>query len=158
MIEGRFVTDTSLAAFARRLRVLGYDVRVIPNATLERVCAAAAAEHRIVLTLSRRVPVCCAWNARRVIARGQEDAALRAIVSERSPGAPAFGRCTHCNAVLAAPSAPGSLADAPVPPPASVRVTGQCPDCRRCYWHGSHVDRLRARLTLILGREVTPPG
>ncbi len=56
MEPGRFVTDTSLAAFARSLRVLGYDVIVLPGATLERVCALAAADGRVVLTLSRRCP------------------------------------------------------------------------------------------------------
>ena len=157
MEEGRFVTDTSLAAFARRLRVLGYDVRVVPDAPLERVCADAAADGRIVLTLSRRVPRRCATVPRRVVVRGLEDDALRAIVAERIPGSPPFGRCTHCNAVLGPPGGLESLAAAPVPPPAEVRVTGQCPSCRRCYWHGSHVDRLRARLRAVLGREPGPP-
>src|SRR5262245_52284807 len=60
MESGRFATDTSLAAFARRLRVLGYDVRVVPEATLERLCAEAAGDRRVVLTLSRRVPRPCA--------------------------------------------------------------------------------------------------
>lgn len=157
MNEGRFVTDTSLAAFARRLRVLGYDVLVIPDATLEHVCRAAAAEGRTVLTLSRRVPRACAFVARRVVVRGLEDDALRAIAAERTPGTAAFGRCTHCNVVLGPPGAPVALAAAPVPPPAGVVVTGQCPGCGRCYWHGSHVDRLRAKLGAVLGREPGSP-
>jgi uncharacterized protein len=157
MQAGRFATDTSLAAFARRMRVLGYDVRVIPNATLERVCAAAAVDRRVVLTLSRRVPRGCAHAERRIIERGREDEALRSLVAEYRPDTQAFGRCTHCNAVLGPPGAPESLAHAPVPPPADVRVTGQCPDCRRCYWHGSHVDRLRAWLGRVLGCDLAAP-
>ena|SRR5437773_1549034 len=157
MEEGRFVTDTSLAAFGRRLRVLGYDVRMIPDATLEHVCAAAAVDGRIVLTLSRRAPRACAWVSVRVVGRGLEDDALRAIVAEHGPGSPPFGRCTHCNAVLGPPGGPEALAAAPVPPPAESRVTGQCPSCRRCYWHGSHVDRLRAKLSGVLGRELGSP-
>src|SRR5437870_11884446 len=99
MEEGRYATDTSLTALARRLRVLGYDVLVVPGATLERVCAAAV-DGRIVLTLSRRVPRACVRAPRRVVVRGHEDEALRAIVAERAPGTRAFGRCSHCNAVL----------------------------------------------------------
>jgi hypothetical protein len=157
MEEGRFAADTSLAAFARRLRVLGYDVLVVPGATLERLCAVAAADGRTVLTLSRRVPRACARTMRRVVVRGLEDDALRAIAAECPPGTRAFGRCTHCNALLGPPGSAAVIARAPVPPPAGVRVTGQCPDCRRCYWHGSHVDRLRVRLGALLGRELGPP-
>ena len=158
MKQGRFATDTSLAAFARRLRVLGYDVLVVPDATLERVCSVAAADGRIVLTLSRRVPRACATAARRVVVRGLEDDALRSIVAEHAPGAAPFGRCTHCNALLGPPGSAAALATAPVPPPVGVTVTGQCPGCRRCYWHGSHVDRLRTKLGAVLGREPSWPG
>jgi uncharacterized protein with PIN domain len=137
--------------------VLGFDVLVLPGATLEQVCAEAAAQGRIVLTLSHRVPRACARAALRVVVRGLEDEALRAIVAERAPGAPAFGRCTHCNARLGPAGDAASLAAAPVPPPAGVHVTGQCPGCRRCYWHGSHVDRLRVALGTALGRALGPP-
>ncbi len=153
MPVGRYATDTSLAALARRLRVLGYDVIVVEGGTLEAVCRAAAAGGRTVLTMSRRVPRACALVARRVVERGREADALRSIVAESDADLPAFGRCTCCNAPLVGSPGPESLAAAPVPPPRGVRVTGQCPGCHRCYWHGSHVDRLRERLADLLGRD-----
>src|SRR5262245_37000671 len=157
MEEGRFATETSLAAFARRLRALGYDVLVFPGATLERVCEAAAAHDRILLTLSERVPRACVRTRRCVIVRGQEPAALKAIVSEWAAGTKAFGRCTRCNAPLAVPEDAALFAGAPVPPPRGVRVTGQCPACRRCYWHGSHVEALRVMLGAVLGSDPAAP-
>src|SRR5262245_19349889 len=47
-----FVTDSSLALVARRLRFLGYDVATHPGARLEELFAAAREQGRTVLTLS----------------------------------------------------------------------------------------------------------
>src|SRR5436190_3015695 len=158
MTEGRFVADSSLQGLARRLRALGYDVLVLEGVRLEEVCRAARLEGRTVLTTSLRVPPPCRWCERFVVARGEEDAGLRALVERYRPGGPAFGRCIRCNVPLEHTAGGSDCLGAPIAPPAGVTVTGRCPACGRCYWHGSHVERLMSWFERKLGRPVEPPG
>jgi uncharacterized protein with PIN domain len=148
---GRFVTDASLAWLARRLRALGYDVRVLEGATLSEVCAVARAESLIVLTLSARVPAPCAFVGLVLAHRSDPSRTVREIASAYAPPSPPFERCLRCNAELERTAAmPPERAQAP-PEPRRVR---RCPGCGHWYWRGSHLDRLREWLEAALGRPV----
>lgn len=155
MAVGRFITDSSLDWFARRLRVLGYDVIVLRGARLEQVCQRARAESRTVLTLSARVPPVCAYVSRLVVARGDPGASLRELAGRFDPDVAPFCRCTTCNH----PLAPAGETAAGQPPgaPSAARAVRRCPACGKWYWHGSHVDRLRAWLERALGHPVRAP-
>lgn len=157
MVEGRFVADSSLHGFARRLRALGYDVHVLDGARLETVCEAARRDGRVALTLSRRVPPPCAGCRRHIVARDDVSRSVRELAARYAPSGRPFGRCVHCNAELMPGEDRAGWALAPVPPPPGARVTGQCPACHRCYWHGSHVDRMREWLERALGAPVPAP-
>ena len=155
MTAVRFIADRSLEGVARRLRALGFDVAVL-DGRLEQVCADARAEQRVVLTTSRRVPPPCGLRERWVVPRDDLAAAVRAVLARCEPDAAPFTRCVHCNEPLVAFD--GSAGPPPVAPPAGVRVTGQCPRCGRCYWHGSHVDRTREWIERETGRHIVPPS
>jgi uncharacterized protein with PIN domain len=150
MVSRRFITDSALAALARRLRVLGYDVTTMTG-DLDEVCRVARREQRIVLTMSVRVPRSCAFAERLVVRREDVAASVREVFVQFQPSSPPFSRCTHCNTLLEAADDPDRLARAPVPPPSGVPVTGQCPECLRCYWNGSHVQRLREWIERAIG-------
>lgn len=154
MAVGRFVADSSLDWFARRLRILGYDVLVLQRSRLEQVCELARAEGRIVLTLSRRVPAAGTFVARVVVARADPAASLRELASRYEPDAAAFSRCTACNHPLAPP---GEAASPPEGAPRDARAVRRCPACGKWYWHGSHVDRLRVWFERALGHPLPAP-
>jgi uncharacterized protein with PIN domain len=147
----RFITDSSLAFVARRLRLLGFDVTLLPGARLEEVLEAARREGREVLTTSTRHPRRYGDVVTRTLPRDAEPA-LRAIVADSEPSGAPFSRCSVCNTALvrrfpfeARGEVPGSVLRAGGP-------LRYCPGCGKWYWNGSHVVRLRKWLERILDR------
>jgi len=157
MSAARFVTDSSLAHLARRLRFLGYDVTVLPGARLEEVMAAARREDRSVLTLSTRRPRRWADVPVFGIERGNEAAAVRMLASSREPAGAPFSRCGECNT----PLEPRHAIEARGEVPARVLRRGSalrfCPGCGRWYWDGSHVRHIREWLESALGHSLGDP-
>ena len=100
MAPARFVTDSSLAFLARRLRFLGYDVRLAPGARLEELLELGRAENRVVLTNSARHPRRYADVSLRSLPRADARDLVRAIASEAEPAGPPFSRCPECNVAL----------------------------------------------------------
>ena len=154
---GRFVTDSSLAFLARRLRLLGYDVLQIGGARLEEVLEVARREGRAVLTTSARHP---RRFASVTVTRVPRDAmaAVRDLAHGHAPAGPPFSRCTECNTALqrrhpleASGEVPGSVLR-------RARTLSFCPGCGRWYWSGSHVARLRRWLEQALGAPLPPDG
>ncbi len=141
----RFFCDAMLGRLARRLRLAGVDTayeRSIGDADLVR---RAVAEDRIILTRDHRL----------VQRRGAESALLLSSddvdeqwseVVDLYPsvlrGAP-FTRCAVCNTPLAATD-PAAVRDRVPPYVAATQDRFRtCPRCRRIYWSGTHVARIR---------------
>ena len=148
---GRFVTDSSLAFLARRLRLLGYDVLDLGGARLEEVLEVARREGRAVLTTSARHPRRFADVPVHRVPRDPA-AAVRGLAQTHAPAGPPFRRCAECNTALqrrhpleASGEVPGSVLR-------RARALSFCPGCGRWYWDGSHVARLRLWLEEALGR------
>ena len=151
---GRFVTDSSLAALARRLRFLGYDVRVVPGARLEEVFEVARGEDRIVLTTSDRHPRrFAAVSAVRIVRPGAPET-LRALAERHAPGGAPFSRCAECNTALQKRHPMEASGEVPGAVRRRMRSLSFCPGCGKWYWEGSHVARLRDALERALGRPV----
>jgi uncharacterized protein len=150
----RFITDSSLAFLARRLRLLGFDVALLPGARLEEVLEAARREGRVALTTSLRHPRRYGDVVTRSLPRGDAGHALRAIVADSEPSGAPFSRCSVCNSALlrrfsfeARGEVPGSVLRAGGP-------LRYCPGCGKWYWTGSHVARLTEWLERILDRSL----
>jgi len=149
-----FVTDSSLALVARRLRFLGYDVQTHPGARLEELFAAAKDQGRTVLTLSARKPPGFADALVVRVPRGDAAAAVRAVADAHAPAGPPWSRCPACNVALHTRSSFEAVGEVPG------RVTRMgvelkwCPSCGRWYWPGSHVARMNAWLAAALERPV----
>ena len=147
----RFATDASLEQLARRLRFLGYDVVTHRGARLEELFAAAAADGRTVLTLSARRPRRHAGVAAIRIQRGDEAAALRALVETHAPAGARWSRCPACNTALEARSAFEARGELPARVARAGWPLSWCPTCDRWYWPGSHVARMNAWFERVLG-------
>jgi uncharacterized protein with PIN domain len=145
-----FLCDEMLKGLARWLRAAGYDTLVAPDGTPDAaLLAAAAREGRLLLTRDRRLPE-AAEGRRLVRLLPDENLDATALWLRQWLGvdwllAP-FTRCLVDNAPL---RAAGPVEAASLPPRARAlpgRVTA-CPVCGRLYWEGSHVRRMRERLT-----------
>ena len=158
MSPTRFVTDASLELVARRLRMLGYDVRTLRGARLEELYAAAREEQRTVLTPSARHPRRFADVPAVQLPREDAPAAIRLVAGScEAAGAP-FSRCTVCNGVLQRRQPLEATGEVPGRVLRSARFLAYCPLCGKWYWDGSHVAHVRSWLSEVLGREVPGPG
>lgn len=156
MPPASFVTDSSLDLVARRLRALGFDVLTLSEGGLEALYQAARRECRTVLTLSRRRPRRHADVPALVLERGDPSGALRVVATNHQPASAPFSRCTICNLPLELRPAPEALGEVPERVRTEAKAFHHCGGCGRWYWHGSHVDRLRAWLEQALGRSIHP--
>ena len=149
-----FVADHALERLARRLRLAGYDVRSGARAGLDEVFAIAAADERVVLTMSHRHPARFGGVAAVTVPREDVTAALRQVAARYEPAGPAFSRCLVCNTRLEPRHAIEAAGEVPGRITRRFRTLAHCPTCCRWYWEGSHVARLRAWLESALA----PPG
>jgi hypothetical protein len=154
----RFVTDSSLEFLARRLRVLGYDVRTVRGARLDELFEVGRAEGRTVLTLSHRRPRRFADVPAIGVARDRPEEALRALAAGHEPTGPPFSRCPLCNDALQSRHPFEARGEVPGRVLRAHRSLRYCPTCGKWYWEGTHVARLRAWLESALGRPPGAPG
>ncbi len=151
----KFLCDEMVANLARWLRAAGYDTvlahqRASDRALLEQACA----EDRWLLTRDHKLLEFRAAPGRVLHLRGR---GLEAWVEELGGRLPLnwefapFSRCLVCNSPLQK-----AADDQRSAVPASVRERAlelwQCPGCRRLYWAGGHVRRMRARLHAFQGK------
>jgi uncharacterized protein with PIN domain len=145
----RFLCDEMLGRLGRWLRAAGYDTAIAAGGLADRdLVRRSRAEDRILLTRDRHLAETARGGVRVVLIDGDGvEAGARAL--NRMLGvdwqhAP-FTRCLVDNTPLAA-APPERAAEVP----ASSRAAGGpflvCPACRRLYWPGGHVRRMRARL------------
>jgi uncharacterized protein len=154
----RFIADAHLGGLARFLRMLGFDTLYDNRYTDDEIRARASGERRIVLTRDRALLVCrtvthgCYLHARKPEAQLQEIVARLQLGARIRP----FTRCLHCNLPLAE-AAPEQVVDR-VPPVVADRYQRftSCSGCRRVYWEGSHWERMRDMLRVLLPNGFAP--
>jgi uncharacterized protein len=154
MDPARFVTDSSLALLARRLRALGYDVEVLAGARLEEMLEAARREGRVVLTMSARHPKAFADVSVRRISRERPAESVREIAATWAPSGAPFSRCSACNTALQPRLAMEARGEVPGAVLRTAKLLTYCPHCGKWYWEGSHVARLREWLRSAIGRSI----
>lgn len=151
----RFIADAHLGGLARFLRMLGFDTLYDNRYADDEIRARASDERRIVLTRDRALLVCrtithgCYLHARRPEAQLQEIVARLQLGGRIRP----FTRCLHCNLPLEEAECTQVLQRVP---PAIVDRYQRfmvCAGCRRVYWQGSHWERMRDLLRVLLPNE-----
>lgn len=150
MSAARFVADSSLSLVARRLRLLGYDVEVVPGARLEELLEVAEREKRTALTLSSRHPRRFARVAVVHLRRRDPAESVRTIASRFEPSGIPFSRCTECNTVLESRAPSEAIGKVPGAVLRRIHSYAHCPACSRWYWEGSHAARLRKWIEMAL--------
>ncbi len=144
----KFIADGDLKPLAKRIRMLGIDCGYKGGTSIADMIQTALLEDRILITL-KAVPD----TARlKVLTLDSDDPEkqLRSVAEAFpfSDHSQPVSRRLVCNALLEDLQPSGD--DEEIDIPASVRQRGlplfQCPQCRRPYWHGSHIKRMREML------------
>lgn len=144
--ELRFVADVHVAALARRLRVLGFDVRADSDADDEALATTAQDEGRVLLTRDRGL-LQRSSIVHGVLVHGDDpDEQLIELVRRLHLGGAIrpFTRCPTCNGLLQEVDRELVL-DQLEPGTATTHDQfRRCVDCGQVYWPGAHHPRLQA--------------
>jgi len=155
--DTRFVLDVHLRKLARTMRLLGFDVDYEDDRDDDLLSVIAATENRILLTCDRQLLM------RKIVQRG-------IIVRSRDPEQQIIEvirrlqlrdmvnpltRCVECNGLIRRTninSPEFTLLKNDIPEGVISWCTEYfiCNTCGRIYWHGSHYDKLKARVNSIL--------
>jgi len=151
MATPRFAADVMLGRLATWLRLIGQDTAYgshLSGATLLRI---ARKEQRVVLTrdhrLARRADVPLLFidsdtfreQIRQVVAAYQID-----------PFTSLLTRCARCNVAIEEISRDEAARRVPPYVAETADRFMRCPRCRRIYWPGTHMERIRNELHRIL--------
>jgi len=148
----RFIADVMLGKLAKWMRILGWDVSYDNTISDSQLLRDAEREGRIVLTRDRRMIE--EWKVDRYLLMRSDDPTdqLREVV--RRFGRPMEGRllerCLVCNVVL--DSTDQEMVKGSVPEYISKVHTrfSSCSHCGRIYWRGSHYNRMKEKLAIVL--------
>jgi uncharacterized protein with PIN domain len=143
-----FMADAMLGRLARWLRIVGLDTAYEAHIDDGDLVRRAVEQRRIILTRDRRLPD--QWRVSGIHVLGAETpmAQLREVEAAFGICADAqpFTRCSRCNTGLHAAARDDIRGEIPSRVLLDHERFLRCPRCRRIYWSGSHVDRIRRAL------------
>jgi uncharacterized protein with PIN domain len=150
-----FMADAMLGRLARWLRILGFDTAYEADIDDGDLVRRAVRQRRVILTRDRRLPE--QWRVSGIHTIGadapmdqlREIEAAFAICRDARP----FTRCSRCNTPLSTVTRDEVRGEVPPRTLADHEHFQRCPHCRRVYWSGSHVDRIRRALGRALPEE-----
>lgn len=158
LARARFVCDRHLGRLARLLRLLGFDTLYGNEWSEAEIARQAARDGRAVLTCSRSLLKRRSVEAGRLIrSREVDEQAIETIrrfglAGQQRP----FARCGLCNGELKVVP----KADVAVRVPLRTRSWCDryylCPDCDHLYWEGTHVERMRERIAVMMAEAEQP--
>jgi uncharacterized protein with PIN domain len=139
----KLLCDEMLKGLARWLRTAGYDVEMEPDGTADRLLVQRAlVEERLLLTRDRTLlEIRHAARVVLLLESNDLESCAREITQKLrvnwlyNP----FSRCSLCNTPLIETERPTDF-------PPDIERAFLCPSCDKLYWHGGHVERMRARL------------
>jgi len=145
--EIKFIADNDLKPLAKMLRMLGVDCWYDGEMSLPDIIRIAALEDRILLSMKpiaeTRKVVMVKLNSDNVADQLRQVLKAHSLKKHIS----LFSRCLVCNVLIKDVNYTVHKPDIPE----SVRERGltvlRCPVCKRPYWEGSHLNRMRKQLT-----------
>ena len=149
----RFVADVHLGALARHLRLLGIDVAWDRDAADPRLLEIMESENRALLTRDRRLLMHSVVRHGYCPRSDDPEEQTREVLRRfdlRGRFSP-LGRCLRCNGMLGEETKE-NVRDELAGEPRTLLYHDRffrCTDCRRIYWHGSHIADLTNRLARI---------
>ena len=149
----RFLADCMLGRLAKWLRLLGYDTAYDNAAADDKLARRARAESRVLLTRDRCLAARRGLRVLSIQSEILEEQVQEVQDAFGPPPDPVLSRCSVCNVALEQAS-PAEIADRV--PPYVLQTQAEfrrCPDCRRIYWPGSHVQEMRNQIETFAAKE-----
>jgi uncharacterized protein with PIN domain len=146
----KFLADRTTGKLARKLRALGFDVLYQGGGQLGEAAQVASSEGRWFLTRSRRLPE-KGLEVRVIVVEAEDPRKqVREVLTKLKlelKEEKFFSRCLMCNEILL----PASKEEVEGKVPDFIYRTYEsfhvCPRCRRVYWPGTHLQRMRKDLS-----------
>lgn len=154
--EMKFLADRTTGKLARKLRLLGFDVLYRGEGQVEEGAQLAFSEGRVFLTRSRRLTEKGREPQIIVVEADEPGEQVREVLAklELNPEKDQFfSRCLKCNEILLPASkeeVEGRVPDFIFRSYGSFHV---CPRCRRVYWPGTHLQRMRKEAAQAITRK-----
>lgn len=150
----RFAVDRMLGRLARMLRMLGYDTLYSQQVSPEELRGLAERDSRLILTrgeVERRFPKAARTNVISIRSESPPEQ-LRQVVDELHLDweSGLCTRCTECNTEIV--GVEKGEVESKVPPRVFQAYSEfyRCRGCGHVYWRGSHFERIKKNLELIL--------
>jgi len=154
-MRARFIVDTNAGKLARWLRIMGYDTLFINDIDDEGLIAIGLKEKRVLLTKDTQI------MRRRVVTSGRLKALLiidddskaqlhYVVEAMRLNQKRQFTICLECNETLV-PRIKEEVRE--LVPPYVFRTQSrfvECPSCHRIYWRGTHWQRMKQELEMLV--------
>jgi uncharacterized protein with PIN domain len=155
----KFLADRTTGKLAKKLRALGFDVLYWGEGRIEEAARAALAEGRMFLTRSRRIPPLGKDLRVTILEADSPREQVREVLQKlrlEPPEEKYFSRCLLCNEELH--PVPKGEAEGRVP---DFIFRGydsfhSCPRCRRVYWPGTHLEKMKKEVDRILSTKDRP--
>ncbi len=157
----KFLADRTVGKLAKKLRLLGLDVGDWREGKLLMAAEKAKAEERILLTRSRRMKEeKIGIQIFMVSANDPEQQAREVLTKLGVDPQPEdyFSRCLRCNEELRAMAKEEVQGRVPDFIYRLYDSFHGCPRCRRIYWPGSHLERMKKDLVKTLSGPKGQPG
>lgn len=147
-----FLLDGMLGTLAKKMRMLGFDAEFSADEDDTLIRYRSLSEGRIVLTRDARLAEKLGESSWLVSGAGVREEFASVLPLLRRLGLPVkpLTRCLDCNAILC------EMAREEVRKrvPRYVWMTAErfmgCPRCKKCYWPGTHADRMAAEIAEML--------
>lgn len=144
----RFLADAMLGSVARKLRIFGFDTLYVADTDDDHILRLGVEQDRIILTADRDLfKRMTKEGAKGVLVDGANDlddmahifVKLDISIDQSKIGS----RCAACNNTLDARTP--MQVDGLVPATVLARHEGfwQCTSCKKVYWEGGHLERIR---------------
>jgi uncharacterized protein with PIN domain len=149
----RFIADVMLGKLAKWMRALGWDVAYENDISDSQLLRVAEREGRIVLTRDRRMLEEWKVDNCLLVKSDSPDIQLREVVKKYGkPDRKKFlERCLVCNMTLE-PRNREEIRDSVPEYVFEVQSRfSSCPRCGRIFWQGSHFEKMKEKLAVILG-------
>jgi uncharacterized protein with PIN domain len=140
----KFIADVMMGKLAKRLRLLGYDVRYDHGFSDNEIIRVSLEENRVILTRDAALAARPLASNHLFINSDLVEEQLEQVLSGSPGDASPLTRCSRCNEPLA--SLPRQEARNVVPAYVfdNHEMFLRCTVCGRIYWKGTHVLRMAA--------------